>query len=175
MATLGLTERLRLGVVRPELMTALLELYDAANARGLVLAIAPDGGTRSIATQQQLYADSLAAGNGQLAYAVATPGHSRHEYGAAFDVDVIKGGGNPDGTGTDDDYKTLADLAPGLGLTAGYYFADRGVGLKDPYHFQLNEPFQTSVDKWNAMIKAGITRAIGVGAAVLLVAALAGR
>lgn len=154
------TERRRLGRVRPALLENVSALMDAAGEQfGFTLAVPDDGGTRSTELQKALYADSLAQGGGKLAYPVASPGHSRHEYGAGFDVHIIAGGSNPDGTGSDDDYRRLADLGESLpgnpGLTAGYYFKARGLAThSDPYHFQLNEPFQTSVDEWAAMNRA---------------------
>jgi hypothetical protein len=172
------TERARLGTVRPEILEALAALMDAAGAQlGLTLAVPDDGGTRSVQRQAELYADSLAQGGGvDTAYAVAQPGHSRHNYGAAFDVQIVAGGSNGDGTGSDGDYEQLATLGEALaltpGLTAGYFFAARGVGKIDPYHFQLNEPFQTSVDRWTAMQRSSTIVALGI-IGVLAIGALA--
>src|SRR4051812_30889085 len=91
MGTLSSDERRRLGTVRTELLSKLLELKDRAAAYGLAPVVAEDGGFRSHATQTALYADSLAQGGGSLAYPVATPGNSRHEYGAAFDLSLPGG------------------------------------------------------------------------------------
>jgi hypothetical protein len=139
-------------------MELLLALMDAANAIGYQVYVPDYGGTRTAAQQSALYSDALAQGGGtDTAYAVAKPGHSRHEYGAAFDLQIF-GGGHASGgkEGTDVDYKILADLAENLGLVGGYYFAARGVGKKDPFHFQLNEALSTSVARWQAMKAAGI-------------------
>jgi hypothetical protein len=157
MANLTPTEQAHLGIVRPELMALLLALMDQAGARlGFTLAVPDDGGTRSTARQQQLYNDALTAA-GDTAYAVGKPGHSRHEYGAAFDVHIVAGG-HDGGYGTDADYRALADLGEALGLHAGYYFAERGEGShSDPYHFQLDEAFSTSQQRWAAMHAAGMT------------------
>jgi hypothetical protein len=160
-------------------MQGLLALMDAAaGAYGWKTYVPDFGGLRSDAQQQALYADSLAQGDGtQTAYAVGTPGHSRHEYGAAFDLHILTGGSNADGTGSDGDYARLAQLAESLalspGLEAGYYFADRYAGSqKDPYHFQLREPLQASIDRWHAMKAAGIVKAVAIG--LLFAAALIG-
>ena len=172
MATLSATEQRRLGRVRPELMQLLLQFYDAANAAGYRLAIPELGGYRSTAQQSRIYADALAAGGGaDTGYAAGRPGHSRHQYGAAFDVHIVAGGNEGDGTGTDADYAELARIGEELGLTAGYYFAERDVGKKDPYHFQLSEPFEDSVAKWNAMKTAGIVKSL----AIIAIAAAIGR
>jgi hypothetical protein len=177
-ATLSPLELQRLGTVRPELRAQLLQLKDDALAQiGFQLELNADGGQRSTARQTQLYNDALEQGGGtDTAYAVAKPGHSRHELGAAFDVSIIAGGSAADGTGTDDDYRALADLGEANGLVAGYYFAARGVGKKDVYHFQLNEPFQTSVDQWAALTSATTARNVAIGVlAVVAIGALAKR
>jgi LAS superfamily LD-carboxypeptidase LdcB len=159
MATLTITEQHRLGLVRPELMQRLLRLLDDAQAQlGFTLAVPDYGGTRTTAVQQQLYADSLAQGvGGALAYPVAKPGTGRHEYGAAFDLHIVDGGSNDDGTGSEGDYQQLADVAQNLGLVAGFYFAN-----SDPYHFQLNEPLADSQARWAAMKRAGIIQTVAV-------------
>jgi hypothetical protein len=158
MANLTPTEQSRLGIVRPELMALLLALMDQAGARfGFTLAVPEDGGLRSTSKQAALYADSLAQGGGQLAYPVGKPGTSFHEFGAAFDVQIVKGGHDGTGHGTDDDYRALADLGEALGLVAGYYYAARGEGQKDPYHFHLAEALSTSKARWEAMQTAGFT------------------
>jgi hypothetical protein len=165
-ATLTATDVVRLGTVRPQLRTALLGLMDAAESLGYQIAIAPDGGTRDNARQAALYADALAQGGGlDTAYAVAKPGHSRHEYGAAFDVQIVAGGAS------DRDYRQLADVAPAFGLVAGYYFDARGVGKHDPYHFQLDESLATSVALWQTITPSvgGVTVAL---LAVAIVVAL---
>lgn len=173
MARLTRTEQRRLGRLRPETMELLLQLLDAAALElGFSLYVPDKGGTRSIAEQEELYRAALVAGGGrQTAYAVAAPGQSRHNYGAAFDVHIFAGGAGPNGTGTDDDYRQLAELGERLGLTAGYYFDAREMGKHDPYHFQLNEPFNASVDRWKAMQLAGIVKTLSV---VAIAAALFG-
>jgi len=168
MATITPTERKRIGLVRPEMWTFWLTLNDRANTElGYRIAVPEHGGTRSTKEQAALYADSLQQGGGQLAYAVGVPGHSRHQYGSAIDGDIIAGGSNADGTGSDDDYKRLADLAEEIGLEAGYYFDVRYNSRKDPYHFQLNEPLQQSIDRWHAMLAAGIGKAMLASIAVV--------
>jgi hypothetical protein len=162
MPRISATERRRLGRLRPELWELLLELNDRANAElGFTLAIPEDGGTRSQARQAALYQDALEQGGGtDTAYAVGKPGRSRHNYGAAIDEHIVAGGSEEDGTGTDADYRQLAELAESIGLTAGYYFAERGVGKKDVFHFQLNESLQESIDRWHAMQTAGMLRGV---------------
>lgn len=166
---LSLTERVRLGVVRPELEQLLLDLKDgAATQLGFTLEVSADGGTRSLARQAALYADSVAQGGGTLAYPVGRPGSSRHNYGAAFDVHIVAGGSAADGTGTDDDYRSLATFGESLseapGLTAGYFFAQRGQGaMSDPYHFQLRELLATSKALWPAVVR----RAALIGFAIV--------
>lgn len=163
MATITATERKRLGQVRPELWPLLLALMDSSESElGRKLYVSDFGGQRTSAIQARLYADSLDANGNQL-YAVGKPETSRHVYGAAFDVHFV-------GEGTDDEYRQLADIGEELGMVAGYYFDHRGVGKHDPYHFQLNEPLQTSVDRWNAMQRLGIVKA--AGAAVLIALAI---
>lgn len=160
MATLTTTEQHRLGLIRPELMQKLLQLMDQAGAQlGLRLAVPDQGGLRSTARQQALYADSLAQGGGStLAYPVARPGYSFHEYGAAFDLHIL------DGKDTNENYQALADLARSLGLRAGYYFKN-----SDPYHFELDETLLDAQMRWKAMKRAGIVRD---AALTLIVAAI---
>jgi hypothetical protein len=153
-ATLTPTEQRRLGVVRPELLAALLQLMDAAKDAGYTPFIPEYGGTRDTVTQARLRADSLRQGGGSLAYPVAKPGTSRHEFGAAFDMQLQDG--------HDVDYAWLAAVGEQLGLKAGYYFAERGEGQKDPYHFQLNESLSESIAKWRAMQDAGIVTREGL-------------
>lgn len=161
MATLTRTEQQRLGLVRPELMQRLLVLMDRAHDEGYVTYVPDFGGYRSLATQQQLHDDAVAQGvGGDTAYAVGLPGKSRHNYGAAFDLQIENG--------SDDDYARLAELGESIGLVAGYYFAARGVGKKDPYHFQLDETLQESIDRWAAMKAAGIIKPLVIAAAVIL-------
>lgn len=155
--TLSATDRSRLGVVRPELAALAARLFDAAPGLGLAIAIPEFGGTRSTARQAALYADSLAQGGGVLAYPVATPGNSRHEYGAAFDVDIIGDGASDAG------YRDLADAGVGLGLTAGYYFSG-----SDPYHFQLNETLAVSIARWKALQTTRLVVVFAIVALVLL-------
>jgi hypothetical protein len=177
MATLTPTEQKRLGLIRPELMQDLLQLMDAAKTQlGFTTTIPVDGGSRSLANQTALYNDSIAQGGGTLAYPVGKPGNSRHEYGAAFDLNILAGGSNTDGTGCDNDYEQLAQLAESLpgapGLIAGYYFAERGEGKSDPYHFQLNESLATSEATWAAMQKAGIVKGAAIASVIVLAALL---
>lgn len=159
MARLSPTEQRRLGLVRPELMQKLLLLIDAANGEGWTVYVPDFGGYRTVAQQQALYDDAVAQGvDGDTAYAVGKPGRSRHNYGAAFDLRIEDG--------TDDDYARLAAIGEELGLVAGYYSAARNLGKKDPYHFQLNETLQESIDRWHAMRVAGIVKAGLVSIAV---------
>jgi hypothetical protein len=141
MATLSLLDDARLGAVRPELRQLLASLWEAATTYGYTLAIPANGGRRSHAAQVKLYADSAQG----TRYAVAQPGRSRHEYGAAVDLNIIAGGYGDGGTGADSDYRWLADAAESLGLVAGFYFDARGEGLHDPYHFQLKESLDVSI------------------------------
>jgi hypothetical protein len=166
MARITATERQRLGRVRPETFEKLLELMDAAEARGFTVAVPDFGGIRSTARQTRLYNDSLQQGGGQLAYPVGKPGTSRHEYGAAFDLHIVGGGHGAGGRGNDADYRQLAEDGRAIGLTAGYFWQGKS---KDPYHFQLNESLEDSKARWQAMKSAGIVRAV----ALVLVAALA--
>ncbi len=180
MATLTATEQRRLGPIRPELRADLVQLMAAAESQlGFTLAVPDDGGTRSSARQLALYNDSLQQGGGVLAYPVATPGKSRHEYGAAFDLHIVAGGANDDGTGADEDYLNLATLAESLagspGLTAGYFFAERGQGQQDLYHFQLDETLQASVDAWNAMPKGSSATTVGAIALAVVAAGILAR
>lgn len=159
-SSLSPVEQSRLGQIRPELRADLLALRDAAFTElGFLLEVPADGGTRTLERQQQLYDDSIAQGGGTLAYPVGQPGKSRHNYGAAFDVHIVAGGTAADGTGTDNDYQELGALAESLagapGLKAGYYFAERGQGMSDPYHFQLNEPLADSQAKASIVSSAG--------------------
>lgn len=160
------TQQQRLGLVRPELRQLLAQLLDAAAlALGFRCEIPEDGGTRTAERQAALYADSLAEGGGTLAYPVAPAGRSRHQYGAAFDLDIVAGGSAADGTGTTDDYRQLADLARSLGLTAGYYFSH-----SDRYHYQLTETLEDSIARWPALQTSHYVKwvAIAAGGALLL-------
>lgn len=181
MASLSVLERVRLGVVRPELEQLLLDLKDAAATQlGFTLEVPADGGTRSVARQTALYTDSLQQGGGTLAYPVGKPGSSRHNYGAAFDVHIVAGGSAGDGTGTDDDYRSLGTLGESLtdapGLTAGYFFAQRGQGsMSDPYHFQLREPLATSEALWPAVVRRAAYIGFAIVGAVTAIAIAARR
>lgn len=158
-----------LGVVRPELRSLAGALWDAATSYGYTLAIPEFGGRRSAATQTALYVAAVAAGiGGDTAYAVAKPGTSRHEYGAAVDLHIIAGGDGDGGTGADSDYRWLAETAESLGLIAGYYFDARGQGKHDQYHFQLNETL--AVSRANAPAAGASFTLLFIVAAVALLA-----
>jgi len=163
------TEQQRLGLIRPELRSALVALMGAAAATySFTTAVPLDGGTRTAEKQTALYLDSLAQGGGtELAYPVGEPGSSRHEYGAAFDLHIIRGGTGDDGAGSDRDYAQLAELAESFGLTAGYYWSH-----SDPFHFQLSEPLQVSIEAWAAMRRDRLVTiaAVAIGAGLIVAA-----
>jgi hypothetical protein len=161
MATLTADDRAHLGTVRPELRAKLAQLQDRMSEYGYTTTVPEYGGLRSRATQAALYADSLEQGGGVLAYPVGAPGKSRHEYGAAFDLAIV--GEDPDSAA----YATMADAGEGYGLKAGYYFAN-----KDPYHFQLDETLQQSIDAWAGVGSANAAE-IAIGALATIGALLA--
>jgi hypothetical protein len=145
-------ELLRIAGLRPELRALVLPLMQATeDATGKKLTIPPNGGLRSNLTQQALY-----AARGSNPYPVAIPGRSRHEYGAAVDLNII--GGN------DDDYAQLASIAEGM-------FALHAAGPSDRVHIQLNESLEDSIARWDALQSERVTTAsswVLVALAVLL-------
>lgn len=130
----------KLDGVLPETLAGAQALEQYANGLGIDLTIPDYGGFRTYAQQAQLVAwrDESVAKGGAF-YAVAPAGSSDHEQGTAFDVQVVS---VPSGMTSDQAYQTLADYAPQLGLTAGYYFGGGPPSKKsDPFHFQLaSEP-----------------------------------
>jgi D-alanyl-D-alanine dipeptidase len=121
-------ELLRIAGLRPELRAlALPFIADVEHATGKSVSIPPRGALRSYSDQVDLW--NARASN---PYPVAQPGTSRHEYGAALDVNIAGG--------TDDDYETAADIATSrYGLDAGLYFS-----TPDRVHFQLHETLDAS-------------------------------
>jgi len=113
--------------VLPQTAAGADALDQAAQGLGYTLSVPDFGGLRTEAQQTQLQTwEQQSCATGQGCYAVAPPGSSFHECGAAFDVQIVSGGSS------DADYRALADLAPSVGLRAGYYFAQ-----SDPFHFEL--------------------------------------
>lgn len=104
-------------------------------------------GHRSRETQAAIYADSLKAGahKGAQGYRAAPPGRSKHQHGAATDLNILGRDGKRDRTITTGDaakdhahplYVALAEEAEKLGLDAGRNFTR---GLPDPYHVEERE------------------------------------
>lgn len=152
MAFLTPAELLRVAPLRPELRAVILPLMQATeDATGKKIAIPPNGGLRSNLTQQALY-----AARASNPYPVAVPGRSRHEYGAAVDLNILGG--------DDADYSRMADIAREMfGLHAAY--------PSDRVHFGLDETLEESIARWNALQSERATTVsswVLVGLAVLL-------
>lgn len=136
MAFLSLRESVEMFGARPELLALQSQLMDRFEKQTGKRSFVPvDGGVRSHARQAKLDADS------QGKYPVATAGSSFHEYGAAFDLNIV---GGYDAAG----YRVLADIAREIGLRPGYDFANR-----DEFHFELRESLSTAKAKWAALQK----------------------
>lgn len=150
MAFLTPAELLRIAPLRPELRDIVLPIMQAVeDATGHTITVPPNGGYRSNATQVELYANR--ASN---PYPVAVPGKSRHEYGAAVDLDIIGG--------ADSDYSQMATIASSqFGLASGY--------PGDRVHMQLDETLDQSIAAWNdlqASRGADVSTLLLVGLAV---------
>lgn len=174
MAELGATSLGRLEGVKPATLARANALARLATQHGFDIGIAEYGGLRDLATQQQLLKweqDSVAAGG--KPYAVATPGKSKHETGDAFDIfiDVLPSTFPDKEAG----YKFLADLAPSLGLRAGYYFS-----RKDEFHFEnvdgssagldtglMDDTGDVTDDEGTVIVPSGFTT-VGVIAALVI-------
>lgn len=105
-------------------------------------------GHRTTQRQAEIYADSTKGGKGQ-AYRAAPPGHSKHQFGAATDLNII---GETAGDAVTDKasmwYGILAEEARKVGLKAGYDFMGR---LPDPYHVEEPESIEALRAEYNAM------------------------
>lgn len=138
MAFLTPAELLRVAPLRPELRAVVLPLMQAVeDATGKKLTIPPNGGLRSNLTQQALY-----AARASNPYPVAIPGRSRHEYGAAIDLNILGG--------SDADYAVLADIAREM-------FGLHAAGPTDRVHINLDETLEQSVAAWDALQHARAT------------------
>lgn len=76
-------------------------------------------GRRTMAQQAAIYAQGRTSPGKVVSN--APPGSSAHNFGLAVDLWPMKGNGFDWGT-HDILFKTMADIAVSLGLTAGYYF-----------------------------------------------------
>lgn len=123
-------------------------------------------GTRSTALQAQIHADSLAAGGykGQQTFRAAPAGQSKHEAGAATDINIID---NTTGDAAKDAasplYRALAEEGEKVGLKAGLNFK---TGLPDPYHFEEPEPLATLKAEFQEHIRDLTTKGAGLLAVV---------
>jgi hypothetical protein len=132
MAAFGSVSLANLGAVKPITAYRANEMAAYVTAHGGDIGIPAYGGLRTMAQQAQLLKweqDSVAAGGAP--YAVHAPNASAaHTTGDAFDVKV----NTPmDGLTVDQTYLAMAQYAPTLGLTAGYFFKSVP---SDPYHFE---------------------------------------
>ena len=131
MAPFGAASLANLAGVKPVTLARANALAAWVTENGGDISVPEFGGLRTLTTQEQLAAyerDSVAAGGAP--YAVGAPGHSKHETGDAFDVQL----NTPlTGRSVTDSYKAMADYAYSLTLTPGYYFHSVP---SDPYHFE---------------------------------------
>lgn len=151
MARFGPLELVRVALVRQDVKDAVLATMQAfEDQTGMKTFVPEDGGYRSMSTQTEVYADSLKEG-----FRAAPPGKSKHEFGAAIDLQII----NADGTvreqnaavdESDPDYELLATLGESNGLIAGKHFSS---GDPDPYHFESSDSLEVCAEKWDALTK----------------------
>lgn len=186
MATITATEwtRGKLAAMRPETLAALWSLMQRFEAAtGLQSTVPAYGGVRTPAEQQQLLDWRKEADE---SYAVGGTETSRHVYGGAFDLHILRGGAKVDGWKGGHiapEYVKLGELGEALGLTWGGRWAG---SRADPYHFQLTEPLTQARTAWAAHVgrldqparlalsggdaspKWGLIAALAIGAYLLL-------
>ena len=150
------TELARLGHgVRPDVFSTMLKhMALAEQDTGKKIYVRPDGGFRTHERQQQLYAAKVRDQERGQVYATATPGNSRHEYGAAYDLGIVGG--------TAADYEALAAIGRELGM-------DPGAEYGDPFHFQTRESLETVKAKYADLVRGRLRfLALTVGAIALV-------
>jgi hypothetical protein len=132
MADFGSTSLSRLEGVKLITLYRAVAMAEYVTRHGGDIGIPDYGGLRTMEQQAQLLKweqDSVA--RGEKPYAVHTPNRfAAHTTGDAFDVRVNVA---MDGLTVEETYKAMADFAPTLGLTAGYYFK---TVPPDPFHFE---------------------------------------
>ena len=136
MSAFGSVSLANLGAVKPITAYRATEMAAYVTAHGGDIGIPEYGGLRTMAQQAQLLQwekDSVAAGGAP--YPVATPNaNATHTTGDAFDVKVNV---PMNGLSVDQTYLAMAQYAPTLGLTPGYFFHGGPPNPgSDPFHFE---------------------------------------
>lgn len=162
----------------PQLQQAEQTLSNLAAAQGITYRIAPFGGFRTQSDTSKIlqyrtddyavYVANLQATNPDATpqpieswRRIAPYGQSYHDYGAAFDIQIIT---PAPGKSNSDSLKMVGALAGKAGLRWGYSFGDAP-------HFELAVPLQTAKDMWNDFqggTSAGYGTVTAVGALAVL-------
>jgi hypothetical protein len=99
-----------------ELVESLIEATEKATNRKWAISDA----RRTLAEQSDIYAQGRTKPGKVVSN--AKPGQSAHNFGYAVDLWPLKANGDFDWNAPDSIFKTMADIAESLGLTAGYNF-----------------------------------------------------
>lgn len=130
----------------PELVAAYFNLTQMAGALGITFRVADYGGLRDEPTVVQLQEwEREAVAAGEKPYRVAPWGTTKHEYGGAFDAEVLEGGGYPD------PLEELGKLAPSAGLIWGGTWSPE----PDAPHFELEQSLEACRAEWDALHPPG--------------------
>lgn len=152
MAFLTPMELLRIAGLLPELRAAVLPIMQATeDATGKKLTIPPNGGVRSYETQAALY-----AARATNPYPVAIPGTSKHECGAAVDLNIIGG--------SEADYATMAGIVEDtFELTSGW--------PDDEVHIELPDDLSDCQAAWADVQqqRSQITAVLAIGALAFVI------
>lgn len=110
----------RIDTLEPDFKDQVVALIDAIQeATGRKWGVSD--GRRTMAQQRAIYAQGRTTPGKVVT--MAKPGQSAHNFGLAADLwPLTKSGKDFDWGAADSLFKKLADLARGMGLTAGYYF-----------------------------------------------------
>jgi hypothetical protein len=163
-ARFGLNELALLALSLPRhvaKVSALEENYEKRTGAKLVVV----SGARTQAQQAATYADSTKTG--AQTYRASPPGQSKHERGAATDLNVV---GHTIGDAAQDArsswYAILAEEAEKVGLKPGLRFKD---GLPDPYHVEEPETLAQLDAEYSAFLRGRLWRGALVAAALLVI------
>lgn len=109
----------KIDTLEPDFIPQVQALIAAVNAAtGRTWAISD--GRRTMAQQADIYAQGRTKPGKVVSN--AKPGQSAHNFGYAIDLWPLNSKGDFDWGAGDALFKQMADIAQGMGLTAGYYF-----------------------------------------------------
>ncbi len=145
--------------VLPDLARAYQLLTDAASVDGITFTVAPFGGLRTAADtakilhyREQDYHQAVLANPDTARIPIgqwrpiAPWGASYHNFGAAFDVKILRDGG----LGQEGALRRLAEYGQDFGLRWGGTFPRTAHSGPDYPHFELAIPLTTAKAKWLA-------------------------